>query len=210
MNNDILSLPSIVSPKNENDGRISFRQEYKNLNYDYGIEQVDEMNIGIPLLREDMSTKITTGRNTKLTSKLTTAKNSIEVPPEDGELLNKISELEETITQISNELYITQTVNRGDDYVRAEIDLWKNKMDYLTNYHNRHIAEIEDGIYTQECEFKDEIQNIQENNKMILYNLDMAYKSLMKKTNNEINELKREKEELVYKTENIKKVFNLK
>ena len=218
MNNDILSLPSIVSPKSEDDGRVSFRQEYKNLNYDYGIEEVNHMDNGgkadIPDIPEYIyshreSTKVTSGRNTKHTSKLTTAKTSVEIP-EDVELLNKISELEETITQISNELYISQTVNRGDDYVKAEINLWKNKMDYLTNYHNRHIAEIEEGIYRQECEFKDEIQNIHDNNRMILYNLEMAYKSLMKKTSNEINELKREKEELVYKTENIKKVFNLK
>ncbi len=118
--------------------------------------------------------------------------------------------MEDTITQISNEIYITQTVNKGDDYVRAEINQWKNKMDYLTSYHSRHIAEIEEGIYRQECDFKNEVQNIQENNRMILYNLEMAYKSLLKKTNNEISELKREKEELVYKTENIKKVFNLK
>jgi hypothetical protein len=205
MNNDILSLPSIVSPKSEEDGRVSFTQEYKKLNYDYYIEDMNKVDIP----ENVYSTRVTSGRNTKNTSKVTTAKTSVEIP-ENVELLNKISELEETITHISNELYISQTVNRGDDYVKAEINVWKNKMDYLTNYHNRHIAEIEEGIYTQECEFKDEIQNIQDNNWMILYNLEMTYKSLLKKSNNEINELKREKEDLIYKTENIKKVFHLK
>ncbi len=41
--NELLSLPSLVSPMNKDDTRISFHKEYMNLNYDYGIDPEKEI-----------------------------------------------------------------------------------------------------------------------------------------------------------------------
>jgi hypothetical protein len=77
MNNDILSLPSLVSPKSEEDRRMSFRNEYKTLNYDYGVEEDSFSNVSkINLNSNRVESTKNTARNTKHTIKVTTAKYS--------------------------------------------------------------------------------------------------------------------------------------
>jgi hypothetical protein len=262
----INSLPSdVYSPRsplfdtNYLKKTADFQQEYRSLNYNYGISerseastlkeqriqylenQIKELkdNMYYEMIKKDECINNMARENIQLKTKLnfdkidktSTAKVNKQVPlpkqnkmksnttieettptsPQNENLKDKVKQLEGYINKLSNQIYINKTFYQNDDdYIMSQIDMWKNKSDYLMNLYPNTVADLKRQIFAQNLDFQTNIKETKDKNKQILVNLELAYESLFKKSEGEIEYLLKEREDLELKTKNIKKVLHIK
>jgi hypothetical protein len=171
-------------------------------------EYIDNMVKENQMLKEKIKT---TGKATEVKLGSTTKIPRLTKKPEVSKetLKEQIIQLEAQILHLNNHVYINTALQNDDEYIIAQIDMWKNKSEYLMNLYPNTIADMKRQIFSQNLEFKTNIEATKENNNQILYNLDGAYRSLLDQTEYDIEELLKEREYLESKTKEIKKVLRI-
>jgi hypothetical protein len=152
------------------------------------------------LIKKDMTNKTTN------INKGNISKNNI-LEEENQMLKEKIKHLEKIIEEQENERYFERVESKGKDYMRIELEVWKNKYDQLSAEFTESFIQMKKQLADEKQFFTEQFNNSQNYFQSQIKNLKEKYESTIDKNNLDIERLRNSNKMLTEKFVKMQKLI---
>lgn len=126
---------------------------------------------------------------------------------ENEELKSKITNLEKSLKNINYQLSLDALEKKGRDYLRVELEIWKNRSETIANSYIETTSNMKKQLLQDKSNFVDQIKSMQNTYTGEINQLKNKYQSTIEKYENSIKRLRKDNEELKIKVSKVKEIL---
>ena len=194
---------NVKTGNEKNLGRKSRSNSFEPKNTDL---QIKDKKVNKSKLLIDKNSKIKRD-NKKSISRKTTQDDS-EILKENQSLKNQVNELEKKLNDLNEQLKLDNLERKGKDYLRIELEMWKNKSENITKNYVQTLTSLKNQISEDKTIFVEKINTMQNEYTNEINSLKDKYQHTLEKLENSVKLHKTENENLKKKISKLKEILN--